>query len=110
MRFDGNEGRLDNYEPNSFDGPLQDESFAEPPLAIHGNADHYDSSLGNDDYTQAGILYRMFSEEQKELITTVIAGTMQGVPAEIVKPNIENFRKCDPDFGARLVKKVGIGS
>jgi catalase len=38
------------YEPNSFNGPLQDERFAEPPLKISGDAARYDHRDGNDDY------------------------------------------------------------
>lgn len=108
MRFDGNAGRLDNYEPNGFAGPAQDESFAEPPLRISGDADRYDAHKGNDNFTQAGNLYRLFSEAQKEQITTVIAGTMKGIPEEILIPAIANFSLCDPDYGRRIAEKVGI--
>jgi catalase len=34
MRFDGNAGGAVNYEPNSFDGPVEDPRFKEPPLRI----------------------------------------------------------------------------
>ncbi|MBE0495888.1 MAG: catalase, partial [Campylobacterales bacterium] len=30
------------YEPNSFDGPQENAAFAEPPLALEGDADRYD--------------------------------------------------------------------
>lgn len=108
MRFDGNAGRLDNYEPNGFGGPAQDESFAEPPLRISGDADRYDAHKGNDNFTQAGNLYRLFTEAQKDQITTVIAGTMKGVPEEILLTAIANFSLCDPDYGRRIAEKVGI--
>lgn len=108
MRFDGNHGRLDNYEPNSFGGPQHDESFAEPPLKISGDAARYDAHLGNDEFSQAGNLYRMFSESQKDQLTTVIAGTMSGVPEEIIQPNLKHFYQCDPDYGNRIAKKLGL--
>ena len=47
MRFDGNYDGAVIYEPNSFDGPVEDPSFKEPPLKITGDADRYDHRLGN---------------------------------------------------------------
>ena len=107
MRFDGNIGS-DNYEPNGFAGPSQDENYAEPPLRISGSADRYDANKGNDDYSQAGDLYRMFSEVQKDQITSVIVGTMKGLSEQIVRPNIQSFAKCDSDYGKRIATKLGI--
>ena len=107
MRFDGNIGS-DNYEPNGFAGPSQDENYAEPPLRISGSADRYDANKGNDDYSQAGDLYRMFSEVQKDQITSVIVGTMKGLSEQIVRPNIQSFAKCDSDYGKRIATKLAI--
>lgn len=98
----------DNYEPNGFQGATQDEDYREPPLRISGDADRYNSHLGNDDFTQAGNLYRMLSEEEKERLTSVIAGTMKNVAEDIVRPNLINFSKCDSDYGARIAKKLNI--
>ena len=108
MRFDGNAGRSDNYEPNSFGGPAQDASFSEPPLRLTGTADRHDANTGNDNYSQAGALYRLFSPEERDRLTTVIAGTMQGIPEHILKLNIANFSKCDPEYGAKISQKTGI--
>jgi len=35
-----------------FNGPVQDESFREPPLKISGDADRYNHRDGNDDHRQ----------------------------------------------------------
>jgi hypothetical protein len=40
-----------NYQPNSFDGPIDDKQFLEPPLKISGDADRYDHRKNNDDYS-----------------------------------------------------------
>ena len=50
----------------------------------------------------------MFSEEQKDQLTSVIAGTMKGLPEATIRPNIESFMKCDVDYGQRIARKVGI--
>ncbi len=53
------------YEPNSFGGVIESAEFKEPPLAISGAADSYDHRVGNDDYIQAGNLFRMFDESHR---------------------------------------------
>lgn len=108
LRFDGNNGNSDTYEPNGFNGPSQDASFAEPPLRISGDAARYDAHKGNDEFTQAGDLYRLMSKEERDRLTSVIAGTMQGLPESILRPNIEHFAKCDPEYGAEIARKVGL--
>jgi len=106
MRFDGNSGSHDNYEPNDFGGPVQDPSLKEPPLNISGDADRYDAHKGNDDYSQAGALYNMMSEEQKDRLAATIAGTMQSLPKDLALKNVEHFKNCDEDYGNRIEKKL----
>jgi catalase len=106
LRFDGNAGAQDNYEPNGFGGPIADPSAKEPPLKISGDADRYNSHQGNDDYSQAGALYNILTEEQKDRLASTIAGTMGSIPRELAMKNIENFKKCDPDYGNRIEKKL----
>ncbi len=66
MRFDGNGYGAVNYEPNSFNGPVQGDRFKEPPLKIFGDADRYNHRQGNDDYTQLGNLYRLMPADEQE--------------------------------------------
>jgi len=87
-----------NYEPNSFGGPTEDPSFKEPPLKISGDADRYDHREGNDDYTQAGNLYRLMPEDERERLHAAIACAMQGVPEEIIERQLGHFEKADPAY------------
>jgi catalase len=58
---------------NSFGGPVEDPSVKEPPLKISGDADRYDHREGNDDYTQAGNLFRLMKPGQKtQLIQNIV--------------------------------------
>ncbi|MDE1156447.1 MAG: catalase, partial [Acidobacteriaceae bacterium] len=100
MRFFDNNTAYSNayYEPNSFGGPKQDARFAEPPLKITGDADRFDHREGNDDYTQAGNLFRLFSDEQKQRLFSNIADAMQGVPQEIIERQLVHFGKADPAY------------
>ena len=90
------------YEPNRFNGPKQDDKFKEPPLKISGDADRYNHRDGNDDYTQAGNLFRLFDEAQKERLFMNIAEAMQGVPQEIIDAQMVHFGKADPAYGAGI--------
>ena len=110
MRFFQNDtGNPDAYyEPNSVDGPAQDPSVAEPPLRISGDADRYNHRVGNDDYTQAGNLFRLFNQEQRERLFRNIAAAMGGVPEAIIRRQIAHFDKADPAYGAGVAKAVGL--
>lgn len=107
MRFDGNAGGAVNYEPNSFDGPVEDARFKEPPLRISGDADRYDHREGNDDYTQAGNLYRLMPEDERTRLHAAIAGAMQGVPGEIVERQLAHFAKADPAYAEGVRTALG---
>ncbi len=106
MRFDAPKGNDAYYEPNSFGGPVEDPSAKEPPLRIDGDAARYNHREGNDDYTQAGNLFRMFDEGQRQRLFHNIVASMQGVPAEIIARQIEHFTKCDPAYGAGVAEEV----
>ncbi len=108
MRFDGNEGGKVNYEPNSFNGPKEDHRFKEPPLPIEGAADRYDHRAGNDDYTQAGNLFRLLSQAERDRLMDAIAGAMTGVPEFIQQRQIGHFAKADPAYGAGVAKRLGL--
>jgi catalase len=108
MRFDGNGGGAVNYEPNSFGGPKEDPSVKEPPLKISGDADRYNHREGNDDYTQAGNLFRLMSAAQKASLMDAIAGAMATVPEEIQRRQIGHFTKADPAYGAGVAQRLGL--
>jgi catalase len=99
--FDNNTANPDAYyEPNSFNGPVEDPSVAEPPLRISGDAGRYDHREGNDDYTQAGNLFRLFNLDEKERLFSNIATAMSGVPGFIVERQLAHFDKADAAYGA----------
>ena len=106
--FEPRHGNADAYyEPNSFGGPAQDESYAEPPLRISGDASRYDHREGNDDYTQAGNLFRLFDDGQKQRLCANLAEAMQGVPREIIEKQLEHFAKADPAYAEGVRRALG---
>ncbi|WP_137392324.1 catalase [Rhodoligotrophos defluvii] len=110
MRFftDTNPNPDAYYEPNSFGGPVENKRFAEPPLRISGDADRYNHRVGNDDYTQPGNLFRLFSPEERQRLFDNLAAAMQGVPEEILKRQIVHCYRADPAYGEGLAKRLGI--
>ncbi len=108
MRFDAPKSTDAYYEPNSFNGPVQDERFAEPPLKISGDADRYNHREGNDDYTQPGNLFRLMSDDQKQQLFNNIAGAMDGVPEEIIRRQLGHFEKADPAYAAGVAEALGM--
>lgn len=100
MRFDAPVGTDAYYEPNSFHGPKEDKSVAEPPLPIHGDADRYNHREGNDDYVQVRALYNLFDAGQRERLFHNYAAAMDGVPQHIIDRQIGHLNKVDPSYGA----------
>lgn len=97
-----------NYQPNSFNGPIDDKQFSEPPLKISGDADRYDHRIENDDYHQPGDLYRLMNTDQQNQLVDNIIRSMKSVPKAIQIRQIGHFYKADPDYGSRVAKGLGI--
>ncbi len=108
MRFDGNNGGGPNYEPNSFGGPAENHAYREPPLKISGDADRYDHRAGNDDYTQAGDLFRLMTEAQQAVLMDNVVASMGGVPEAILRRQIEHFTRADPAYGRGVAARLGL--
>lgn len=108
MRFDGNGGAAPNYEPNSFGGPTQDVRHVEPPLKISGDAARYDHRAGNDDYTQAGNLFRLMTMDARLRLIDNIVLSMQSVPRDIQLRQIAHFQKADPAYGQGVANGLGL--
>jgi catalase len=102
MRFDANGGATPNYEPNSFGGPKEDPRYKEPPLRISGDAARYDHRVGNDDYKQAGDLFRLMKPEERARLIDNIVDSLKSVPREIQSRQIAQFYKADPAYGRRV--------
>jgi catalase len=108
MRFDSPARTDAYYEPNSFAGPEQNPRYAEPPLKISGDAGRYNHREGNDDYSQAGALFRLFNADQKARLFSNIAAAMQGVPQAIVDRQLGHFAKADPTYATGVAAALGL--
>lgn len=93
------------YEPNSFDGPQEDASFAEPPFPVDGDGARYDHREGNDDFTQPRALFELMNSDQKEQLFGNIARHMQGTNEKIINRQLALFEQVHPDY-AKGVKEA----
>jgi len=85
-------------EADSFGGPAEDARFKEPPLRISGDADRCDHRVGNDDYSQAGNLYRLLPAPERERLHEALAKAMHAVPKEIIARQLKHLEKADPAY------------
>ena len=108
LRFDGNQGGAVNYEPNSFNGPVEDPKYLEPPLKISGDADRYDHRKGNDDYTQPGDLFRLMNADQQKQLFSNIKAAMNGVPERIIMRQLAHFYNADAQYGKGVAALLNI--
>lgn len=109
MRFDGNGGDSVNYEPNSFGGPTDDRRYAEPPLALHGDAEAYDNRVDTDYYSQPGALFRLQSPEAQQRLMDNAAAAMDGVPVPIRTRAAARFFLADEKCGRGIASRLEIG-
>ncbi|MGJ0286754.1 catalase [Aliarcobacter cryaerophilus] len=108
MNFDIKEPTKAFYEPNSFDGPVENKSYLEPDLAVGDIAKRYDHRVGNDDFSQPRALFLLMSNSQKEQLFSNIKDAMAGVPRNIVDRQIALFEKVHPDYASGVKKALGI--
>jgi catalase len=96
-----NGGSAQNYAPTEAHGSnSQGLGHGEPALALDGGAARYDGRGKEDDYTQAGDLFRLMpADEQKNLFDN-IAGPLSQVNAEIIARQLGHFDQADPAYGA----------
>lgn len=101
MRFDAPTMGDAYYEPNSFHGPKADPSYAEPAYELGDVvADRFDGNAGNDDFTQAGDLFRLMTPDEQKRLFSNLAEALEDVPQEIIERQLAHFTKADPAYGA----------
>jgi catalase len=104
--YDGRHGAAKNYEPNSFGGPQQTgRPLWQPFDGFTGGTGNHPTPrhAEDDDFVQAGNLYRLMSADEQERLIENLAGFIAKVSREdIIERAIGNFRNADADFGKRL--------
>lgn len=109
MRFDANGAGGPNYWPNSLGGPEPDPATGEPPFEVSGPARRSPYAHPNDDFVQAGNLYRQAITEQdrKNLIGNIV-DHLGGAQRRIQLRQAALFFKADQDYGRRVAAGLGL--
>jgi catalase len=78
-------------------------------LELNRNPENYFyESRDQDDYTQAGNLWRIFSEDEKNRTAQAIAGALSGARQDIQMQQLCHFFRADMDYGMHVAKALNI--
>lgn len=110
MRVDDNSEGKTNYEPNSMGGPVELSHALRKGLRIEGQTGSvpYEKHSEDNDFVQAGNLYRIMSEEQKKILVDNIVSELKNVRKDIAEKQIKHFYKADKDYGTRIAEELGL--
>ncbi|MFI0395021.1 catalase [Paracoccus jiaweipingae] len=110
MNFMGHlSGNVDAYyEPNSFGGPVQDPSVAEPPLRLSGQAGRHAHQQAMDDYTQPRALHDLMSDAERARLYRNTAEAMAGADEEVIARVLVHYDRISPAYaeGIRAARKA----
>jgi catalase len=109
MRVDDNGGGGPNYYPNSMDGASPDPQVAPPPIDISGMAARHAYTLTDDDFVQAGDLYRkvMTDMDRDHLIGNIVSH-LGNAKKRIQLRQTALFYKADTEYGLRVADGLGL--
>lgn len=109
MRVDGNFGARKHYEPNSYGEWQEQPEYKEPPLALEGDAYAWNFREDDDDYfTQPGNLFRLLTNEKKELLFKNTAAEVGQADKFIQIRHIRNCFQADPAYGEGVANALGL--
>jgi len=109
MRSDSDGDGYPNFYPNSFGGPGPDPSVMEPPIDVSGLAARHKPAYPQDDFVQAGDLYRkvMTDTDRANLVGNIVSH-LSGAQKRIQKRQTALFYKADAEYGTRVAEGLGL--
>jgi len=105
-----NQGDTCNYYPNDREeSPQPTTRHVEPPLPTEGEAwlKAYETEH-QDNYTQAGELYRIMSESQQHQLATNIAGGLIHATDSVKSRILYQFQQADPQYAKRVEAEMKL--
>lgn len=100
-----NGGRAVNYEPNSRGGPVQTDQALYSGIPVAGTTGTYVTVAhsADDNFSQAGALWRLQDRAAQARLATNIGNGLAGVTLPgVVDKSIAHFEAADPDYGAAV--------
>jgi catalase len=103
---ENNQGGGVNFYPNdtiATGAPAPVPEIAEPPMPILGGAwiNTYDTQ-DEDNFTQAGNLYRIMNDDHKNQLARNVAGGLSQATTSVQERMLAQFRAADPDYADRV--------
>lgn len=98
-----------NFYPNDQTDtghPKPDSTFKEPAMKISGEVIDRFETADEDNYSQAGDLFRIMNAEQQDQLTSNIAGGLSEATKSVQDRMIDHFMKADEKYGAMVRGKI----
>ncbi|MDR3240193.1 MAG: catalase [Clostridiales bacterium] len=110
MRIDGNYGATPAYTPNSMGYWAAQPEVAEPPLDLDGAMWRYDfnDDPTDDNFRAGGDLYRLMTEDKKELLIGNTARNIAPCTDNIKYRHAVHCYWADADYGKRVTGAMGL--
>jgi catalase len=98
-----------NYYPNTMGGPEPDPSATEPALEVSGVIARQPYIHPNDDYVQAGDLFRkvMTDSDQSNLIGNIVSH-LSNAQERLQLRQAALFYRADPEYGSRVAEGLDL--
>lgn len=107
MVIDGNGGSAPNYEPNSVEKLTLTSKYT--PETVSGTIAKHPIHVTDDDFVQAGNLYRLQSEEAKARLVENVARHLKNAKPHIQRRQLEHFKRANNEYGRRIEVLLGKG-
>jgi catalase len=97
-----------NFYPNDRENlPAPDSKYGEPPMPVEEDAWIGCHNQDEEDYySQAGDLYRVMSEQQKEALTSTIAGGLSQAEVSVQERMLGYMARADEDYARRVKSRL----
>ncbi|ANS76678.1 catalase [Paenibacillus yonginensis] len=97
-----------NFEPNSYtDNVKEDPAYRESVMPLSGQAGR-ERIEKTDDFTQAGELYRSYTDVEKDHLISNIVDDLKQTNEKIQLRAICNFFRADMQYGMRIAQALGV--
>jgi len=111
MCVNGNGGNSLNYEPNSFDGPVEDKSLTEHSESISGFIVRSPLTHKNDNFSQVkDFYYKALDDEGRDQLISNICGHLKNAKKRIQIAQTKLFLQVDKEYGSRIAEGLGLSN
>ncbi|WP_306591037.1 catalase [Geothrix sp. 21YS21S-4] len=110
MVVNTNGGAAPNYFPNSLGDLHEAPRHAEAAAPVEGafTRSEYPQANRAGDFEQAGLLYRLMKDDERERLVSNIANHMRPANRMVQLRAIHNFYRADKDYGLGIARHLGL--